>query len=171
MSTPLSYFQSIPWCADSLKHPDFRLHSSSESNPFREATKSNDTVKDRAFIYRASQNANGAESEGFMMMEVGYGISGRDGIAHGGFLATLMDEVTGGLIGALALDHGHGMRTASLNISYHKPLFARGYIIARAEVTKVERRKVWVKADIRDADGNICTTAEALFVMNRPSHC
>ncbi|BAE60573.1 unnamed protein product [Aspergillus oryzae RIB40] len=168
MSTPLSYFQSASWCAAWLNHPDLRIDTSA-SNPFRETTKHDDAWKKRTFLYRASQDPQGIKSEGYIVMQIGAGVSGKDGVAHGGFLATLMDELTGGLVAALGLDRGLGIRTASLNTTYHKLLLAQGFIMARAEIVKVERRKVFVKAEIRDAAGNICTTSEALFIMNRSS--
>lgn len=49
-------------------------------------------------------------------MELGAAVSGQHGIAHGGFLATIIDEVTGGLINASELDNGYG----TLNI-YSNP--------------------------------------------------
>ncbi|KAB8221471.1 HotDog domain-containing protein [Aspergillus novoparasiticus] len=154
MSTPLSYFQSASWCAAWLSHPDLRIDTSA-SNPFRETTKHDDAWKDRTFLYRASQDPQGVKSEGYIVMQIGAGVSGKDGVAHGGFLATLMDELTGGLVAALGLDRGLGIRTASLNTTYHKLLLAQGFIMARAEIVKVERRKVFVKAEIRDAAGNV----------------
>ncbi|KAE8344334.1 hypothetical protein BDV24DRAFT_160476 [Aspergillus arachidicola] len=168
MSTPLSYFQSASWCAAWLSHPDLRIDTSA-SNPFRETTKHDDAWKDRTFLYRASQDPQGVKSEGYIVMQIGAGVSGKDGVAHGGFLATLMDELTGGLVAALGLDRGLGIRTASLNTTYHKLLLAQGFIMARAEIVKVERRKVFVKAEIRDAAGDVCTTSEALFIINRSS--
>lgn len=168
MSASLSYFRSTSWSAAWLNHPDLRIDTSA-SNPFRETTKHNDAWKDRNFLYRDSHDPTGVKSEGYIVMQIGAGVSGKDGVAHGGFLATLMDEVTGGLIVLLDLDRGLGIRTASLNTTYHKLLLAQGFIMARAEVVKVERRKVFVKGEIRDAAGNVCTTSEALFIINRSS--
>ncbi|QMW42893.1 hypothetical protein G4B11_006263 [Aspergillus flavus] len=164
MSTPLSYFQSASWCAAWLNHPDLRIDTSA-SNPFRETTKHDDAWKKRIFLYRASQDPQGIKSEGYIVMQIGAGVSGKDGVAHGGFLATLMDELTGGLVAALGLDRGLGIRTASLNTTYHKLLLAQGFIMARAEIVKVERRKVLVRFQMHNTPFTSILTADAVLLV------
>ncbi|KAJ9627708.1 hypothetical protein H2203_002920 [Taxawa tesnikishii (nom. ined.)] len=74
---------------------------------------------------------------------VGDALCGHPGIIHGGMLATLLDE---GLARACfpALPNKVGV-TASLTINYRKPCPANAYTVLRAETTKVEGRKAWVK--------------------------
>lgn len=98
---------------------------------------------------------------------VGEDLCGHPGIVHGGFLATMLDE---GLARCCfgALPHNIGV-TANLNINYRKPTPASSYLVLRAETTKVEGRKAWVKGHIESlaAPGEtpiVYADATALFV-------
>jgi acyl-coenzyme A thioesterase PaaI-like protein len=88
-------------------------------------------------------------------------------ISHGGFLAAVLDEVCGRVLGMNRLDKGQGMKTAYLNVSYRKPVVVPGVILATARLVKTEGRKMFVNAAIKDASGDACTTAESLFVRSR----
>ncbi|KAL4738437.1 HotDog domain-containing protein [Aspergillus similis] len=110
--------------------------------------------------------------EGHLLLHVGRGITGQTGIAHGGFLATVMDEVCGNLIAAANLDEGLGMFTARLSLGYKRPVLVpedeRGtVIVASARVERVEGRKMFIEGTVRDENGVVCTTAEAVFVRKR----
>jgi hypothetical protein len=76
------------------------------------------------------------ETEGFIVMHVGRGLCGHDGIVHGGLLATLLDEALARTVSTLSLfysvllnDGGQAMPnlpekigvTANLNINYIAP--------------------------------------------------
>jgi acyl-coenzyme A thioesterase PaaI-like protein len=98
---------------------------------------------------------------------IGQALCGHPGIVHGGLLATLLDE---GLARACfpALPNKVGV-TASLKIDYRVPCPANSYLVLKAETTKVEGRKAWVKGWIElladdDGDGTKLVEAEALFI-------
>ena len=98
---------------------------------------------------------------------LGEELCGHPTIVHGGLLATLLDE---GLARACfpALPNKIGV-TASLKIDYRAPCPAGSYVVLKAETTKVEGRKAWVKGWIEQLtdDGEpgvkYCE-AEALFI-------
>lgn len=98
---------------------------------------------------------------------LGPSLCGHPTIVHGGLLATLLDE---GLARACfpALPNKVGV-TASLKIDYRAPCPAGSYVVLKAETTKVEGRKAWVKGWIEQLteDGEpgvkYCE-AEALFI-------
>lgn len=169
MSTALSYFQTVPWGAKLLNQPDLKVVRR-KSSKFQDTIQVNGGLKDRLFLYRMFSDVGGIRAQGYLLMELGAAVAGQHGIAHGGFLATIIDEVTGGLINASELDNGYGIFTATLNVSYHRPLMAQGFILATAEVVKREGRKIYMGSEIRDADGNVCTTGDVLFIIKRPSH-
>lgn len=77
---------------------------------------------------------------------VGDDLCGHPDIIHGGFLATMLDE---GLARCCfkALPHSIAV-TANLNIDYRKPAPSGSFLVLRAETTKVEGRKAWVKGHI-----------------------
>jgi len=114
-----------------------------------------------------------AKSELPSMIHISYlgpALCGHPGIVHGGLLATLLDE---GLARACfpALPNKVGV-TANLNINYRKPCPAGVYVVLRAETTKVEGRKAWVKGTIEilgegTERGEPVVEAEALFIEPR----
>ena len=94
-------------------------------------------------------------------------LCGHASIVHGGLLATLLDE---GLArcGFSALPNKIGV-TANLNINYRNPTPAGSYVVLKAETTRVEGRKVWVKGRIEllgdtTKPGKLLVEAEALFI-------
>ncbi|KAI8936369.1 hypothetical protein NX059_006781 [Plenodomus lindquistii] len=103
---------------------------------------------------------------------LGSALCGHPGIVHGGLQATLLDE---GLARCCfpALPNKVGV-TASLNIVYKAPVMAGQFVVLRAETTKVEGRKAWVKGHLEtlvDAEKGekavVLTEGEALFIEPR----
>ena len=101
------------------------------------------------------------------MSYLGTDLCGHVGIVHGGLLATLCDE---GLArcGFSALPNKIGV-TASLTVNYKNPTPAGSFVVLKAETTKVEGRKVWVKGRIElltetDEPGKVLVEAEGLFI-------
>ncbi|MCJ1273588.1 hypothetical protein MMC21_001381 [Puttea exsequens] len=101
------------------------------------------------------------------MSYLGTDLCGHVGIVHGGLLATLLDEGCA-RCGFAALPNKIGV-TASLTINYKKPTPAGSFVVLKAETTRVEGRKVWVKAKIEllgetEEPGKVLVEAEGLFV-------
>jgi acyl-coenzyme A thioesterase PaaI-like protein len=103
---------------------------------------------------------------------LGPALCGHPGIVHGGLLATLLDE---GLARCCfpALPNKVAV-TASLKIDYKAPCMAGQVVVLRAETTKVEGRKAWVKgwletlADEGKGEKSVVLTeGEALFIEPR----
>ncbi|KAL4873992.1 HotDog domain-containing protein [Aspergillus spectabilis] len=132
-------------------------------------------VHDTLFLHRTSPTPIG-----HMLLHIGPGVNGQIGIAHGGFLATVLDEVCGTLIDVAGLDGGRGMFTVYLGVGYKRAVLVpevekdkegsegdggKGTVIlATARLKRVEGRKVFVEGEIRDMAGEVCTTVEAVFV-------
>ncbi|KAL1607675.1 hypothetical protein SLS60_002610 [Paraconiothyrium brasiliense] len=100
---------------------------------------------------------------------IGTALCGHPGIIHGGLLATLLDE---GLARCCfpALPNRAAV-TASLKVDYKAPAMAGQVLVLRAETTKVEGRKAWVKGRLEtlvdESKGEkpiVVTEAEALFI-------
>jgi 3'-phosphoadenosine 5'-phosphosulfate synthase len=110
------------------------------------------------------------EAGGKSMVSISYlgsDLCGHPGIIHGGMLATMLDE---GLARCCfgALPNKIGM-TANLNINYRAPAPASSFVVFRAETTKVEGRKAWVKGHIETLVGEgetpvVLVEATALFI-------
>ena len=111
-------------------------------------------------------------------------------ILHGGIVASILDEAMGILLSRNEdLAHvravGRGKRsgeyaetlavyTVELNVKYKRPVRTPGFVLARAEITKTEGRKICVKATIQQkehkgGDGELvtCAVGEGVFVEPR----
>ncbi|GES61474.1 thioesterase family protein [Aspergillus terreus] len=173
----LDYFRAHPKCNTIVSHPHIVLEpkasgyqSAHPNHLFNETLTSNDGVIKSFFVRQSPpESAHDATAHrGYFLLQIGRGVAGQQDIAHGGFLSVIMDQVTGTLIGTTRLDGGKGMFTVSLNLSYHRPVFVPAdVIIATSRISKVDGRKIYVLAEIEDAEGNLCTTAEAIFLQKR----
>ncbi|KAK0656431.1 Adenylylsulfate kinase-domain-containing protein [Cercophora newfieldiana] len=114
------------------------------------------------------------EGKAFVQIShVGTDLCGHQGIIHGGFLATMLDE---GLARCCfpVLPYNIGM-TAKLEINYKAPAVADQYLVLRATTVKVEGRKAWVEGHIETLpeEGKepvVLATASALYISPRQAN-
>jgi acyl-coenzyme A thioesterase PaaI-like protein len=92
--------------------------------------------------------------------------SGAPGIAHGGAVATVVDDVLGFL---LYLEGIPGV-TRMLQVEYVKPVLVGVRYTVRGRVDERDGRKVWVSCSGRDADGVEAFRATGLFLEVRLEH-
>jgi len=92
--------------------------------------------------------------------------SGAPGIAHGGAVATVVDDVLGFL---LYLEGIPGV-TRMLEVEYVKPVLVGVRYVVRGRVDERDGRKVWVSCSGRDADGVEAFRAKGLFLEVRLEH-
>lgn len=87
---------------------------------------------------------------------------GAPGLAHGGVLALVMDELLGSCNWLL---HWKSV-TARLEIDFTRPVPVGTTLALFAEGLKVERRKFYVRGEARldSPDGEVCVRSEAMFV-------
>jgi acyl-coenzyme A thioesterase PaaI-like protein len=85
---------------------------------------------------------------------------GWEGIAHGGILCTILDEV---MAWSLAATDNWGV-TARLNVAFRKPVALGRPFRAEGWVTAPRRRMIETAGRIIDADGTPLATAEATYV-------
>ncbi|KAF8268288.1 HotDog domain-containing protein [Lactarius quietus] len=105
------------------------------------------------------------ESEGFILVHVGRGLCGHDGIVHGGLMATLLDE-------ALARTATQNLPdkvgvTANLTVNYRAPTRADQFVVLRIRLLEAKGRKARVAGTVEDLDGNVLIEASGLFVQPR----
>ncbi len=88
---------------------------------------------------------------------------GYPGIAHGGILATILDELTGR---ALMMEAGEDLFwvTAKLEVRYRKPTPTGTPLTAVGWVVRNRRRSAEVAGEIRLADGTVTAEATGLVV-------
>ena len=84
---------------------------------------------------------------------------GAPGFAHGGAVATALDDTLGTLLVVL----GHPGVTARLEVNYRRPAFLHRRFELEAWVERVEGRKIEMAAEMRE-DGDVVADAAALFI-------
>jgi len=81
-------------------------------------------------------------------------------IAHGGILAALLDEVMGWAL----FEHDCWGVTGEMSVRYLRPVDVTRPIHVEGEVTQLTRRLFRTAGRISNADGEACTTAQAVYV-------
>ncbi|OJA21350.1 hypothetical protein AZE42_10447 [Rhizopogon vesiculosus] len=114
------------------------------------------------------------ESEAVLVVHVGRGLCGHDGIIHGGLLATILDE---SLARTAIINLPDKIDvTADLSINYRSPTFADQYpasiqfIVVRISLVDKTGRKTKVTGEVEDLKGNLLVEAHATFVQPKYAH-
>lgn len=194
-------FLRIPWAASLLNQPDVICHvpgsrkykASTEDSLFAETLTTSRTIRSCISFHQkptATQEKIGEMSTLIMM---GDGMNGHPNILHGGIVASILDEGMGVLqMANYNRDHlravgegkalgelppSGGSFTAELKVRYLKPVLTPGALIVTARYQKIDGRKEWIHAEIKQRGGDsenengdevICATCEALFIIPRP---
>ncbi|EON65373.1 hypothetical protein W97_04611 [Coniosporium apollinis CBS 100218] len=186
--TPPSHFTHLPWCASLLSDASWTIVPTSSRTPkpstedsfFAETLQSPRTIRGCLPQHTAPDPTSDPPiREVRILLDLGDGLNGYPHTAHGGLVATLLDEAVGLLLAinmrfrpkearSKETETGINFFTAYLNISYKAPLMTPGVVLARAGVEKVEGRKRWFWARLEDGRGLVFASAEALFVEARP---
>jgi acyl-coenzyme A thioesterase PaaI-like protein len=90
---------------------------------------------------------------------------GAPGFAHGGAVATALDDTLGTLLIVL----GHPGVTARLEVNYRRPAFLHRRFELEAWVEHVEGRKIEMAAEMREG-GDVVADAAALFIQVDREH-
>jgi len=86
---------------------------------------------------------------------------GAPGIAHGGAMAALLDE----LMGIAVWSTGCAAFSTDLHVHFRKMLAVPKRYIGESRIERIEGRKVWTKGRLRAVDGDtVYVEAEGLYV-------
>ncbi|RVW10193.1 PaaI family thioesterase [Prescottella agglutinans] len=90
---------------------------------------------------------------------------GGNGAAHGGTIGLLFDD----LLGMIVHEAGHPIaRTGYLHVNYRKVTPIETELVIEGRVDRVEGRKIFCTAELRDLDGAVLADCEALMVQLLP---
>lgn len=111
------------------------------------------------------------------IVALGREVAGFPRIVHGGLTAAIFDEVFGGLLFCLKSNTASinildrlPSYTVSLEVAYKAKIAADSTVLCTAVVDKVEGRKMYMTAELRDGpNGKIYATSKSLFVRPRLS--
>ncbi|MFX1236562.1 MAG: PaaI family thioesterase [Promethearchaeota archaeon] len=87
---------------------------------------------------------------------------GFDKIAHGGIIATLLDEISAWTV--LSNLSSQGV-TLNAHIKFHKPVLLGMLIKVEGEIEKFEGKRVIVRSSVQSIDGTIFAEGKTQFVI------
>ena len=87
-------------------------------------------------------------------------LGGGPGVAHGGILASFLDEI----MGHLALAHRVAAVTASFEIRFLRPVPIGTVLRGEAWLARRDGRKLWIEAEGRDGAGSVLAEARSLYM-------
>ncbi|CAK7266887.1 hypothetical protein SEPCBS119000_002259 [Sporothrix epigloea] len=118
---------------------------------------------------------NASTGEIVSVLRIGRALAGWPGTAHGGALATILDEALG-RCAIFAFPARTGV-TARLELSYRKPVPTGQFYVVRCQPQfpqppadgqpQEELRKLWCHASLESLDGEVHVAAKGLFVVPR----
>lgn len=193
----LAYFASVPWTAKYLKSPKYNIvpTSSRSLKPTGEDAFFARTINTPSTVpyclslrgqdlespqHGSSDNETTSQSSGpsisaspeifdlvWLIHLAEPGLNGHPKTAHGGVLASILDEITGMCALIYRPDKSISMYTATLHTTYKAPVLLPSDAVCTAWLTRKEGRKYWIRAQILDDKGRLMTEGEALFVEVR----
>jgi len=98
-----------------------------------------------------------------MVLHMGRGLCGHDGIIHGGLIATVFDEALARLA-LMNLPDKIGV-TATLTVDYKAPTRADQFVVMRIHLIEKKGRKAYVEGTVEDLNGTLLATGKGLFVQ------
>lgn len=174
-------FSDIPWCAELISDPEFAYSptysripkESTEDSFFAETLATDRTIRKCLTVHsRPNPSLEAPIQEVRTFVEIGSGVNGYPNVCHGGFVATMLDEVMGVLLTVNQVwfkEHRGGgehmmQMTASLNIKFRKPVKTPAVLLSTARIAKMEPRKWFIAGTIEDNNRQVLAIGEALFV-------
>ena len=94
-------------------------------------------------------------------------LNGHVGVVHGGFTAALLDDLFGWAAGIerKRFDPETAVFTANLHVDYKRPMPGNGAYHVTVRADRVEKRKkIFLVAEVRDVQGQVCAEATSLYV-------
>ena len=173
----LAFFNSTPWCADLIADPTFRAFdapsrqqkASLEDNFTAKTLATAETIPGwQAFYRKSGSTAHDTDhpslGEVCVLLAVQSGTDGHPHIAHGGLVATLLDEVMT-LLARFHTSPGTSGYTAFIRVDYKNPVTTPCIILARALLeSRSQGKKAWLRGSLEDGQGRILATAETLVL-------
>jgi acyl-coenzyme A thioesterase PaaI-like protein len=169
-------FLANPACRSILEDPNFvvepthsrRYFPKTGENRFLAHTlKTNDTIEAWCSLYNRVTSARPMKDEVRTLFSLKGGLDGYPHICHGGLVATVLDEVCSMLVSECRWSQNQSPEnvTASLTITYVKPVVTPGVVLVNAKVTDIQKsKKYFAKAELVDLEGVVRARAEGLFI-------
>ncbi|PTB66796.1 hypothetical protein BBK36DRAFT_1088900, partial [Trichoderma citrinoviride] len=168
----VSHFLSIPWCACLIQTPNtvpFIPQCFNPKSPAHDQLVGATLAGPRGLqhmlcFFHTEDEAHLQDADRPIMhvsslFALGEGLSGYEGVLHGGMIMTMVDEAMGVLheinsaLGKTGEVFGTASVTAGLEIKFLKPGPINQTVLVNAWVDSVEGRKTRIKCEVRDGNG------------------
>lgn len=169
---------ATPWCARLLGEQDAvvelpmgrRIKATREDSLIAQTLNTKDTIARYVTVYSRPTETGAPIEEIKCIITLGGGVCGFPGVAHGGMVAIILDEILGTLIDVntrhRAIERTPWM-TAYLNTMFVNPVKVPGTVLAVARIVRLEGRKLYLDAMIEDGEGEVLAKADGMFVALR----
>ncbi len=104
-----------------------------------------------------------SDEEGRLVIKLGPAHLRSLGIAHGGFIATLLDSVMGRDAGR-SVPPDHYVVTAQLNVNFIRPGWEGETLLASAQIRHKGRKTAVAQGEVRTESGALVATGSATFL-------
>ncbi|OCK82047.1 hypothetical protein K432DRAFT_349764 [Lepidopterella palustris CBS 459.81] len=178
-SKALSYFESIPWCATYLQNPSYiylkhlppriPATTSTSHNLLLKTFNTPSTIPAVLSLYKKPPKGEHI-TETLAFIALGPDINGHADTAHGGIVATILDECAGLIQRLSAPIEGQESRpvfTAGLDVRFLRPVRTPQVILVRSKMLGAEGRKKRVSVSMEDEWGVPLAEAGVVFVRSR----
>ncbi|KAF2464679.1 uncharacterized protein BDR25DRAFT_241695 [Lindgomyces ingoldianus] len=184
MADAIKHFNKVPWAAAMINDSTWTPRNTASRIPkptfedsfFAETLGTNRTIRYLLTLQPTKPEEEYPQvREVRTIMDLGNGLNGHPNICHGGFVATMLDEIFGVLIianielkiknaGPHHPNNQTNCYTAYLNTNYKKPTPAPSVVLCTARFEKKEGRKIYVSGTVGDGQGTVYSTGEGMFV-------
>ncbi|CAF9923901.1 MAG: hypothetical protein GOMPHAMPRED_003481 [Gomphillus americanus] len=183
---------AVDWCAKLINDPNYRvalIQSPVGKLPIdglmERTLNTEETIRAALCLYKVRDEQI---HETLVLYDIGRGMGGLPGVAHGGIVATLLDQACGIFIASLhspatdpllqAVDKDccasiwPNMSTATLrlDVTYLKFVKIPSVIAIRSHLKERRDRKILVENQMEDEDQNVLARADGTFIMRRQSN-
>lgn len=163
-------FRSIPWCRAYIDDPQYitakgitRDIVTDTYDTFAAKTLNTRATIPDIFCLKTRPENQKESFDTITFMTLGSDLNGHDNIAHGGAVATILDEVAGFVLREWSSPERLYV-TRNLNVNYLNPLRTPGVILIKGGVSLAEERKKAVTLQLHD-EKQLVATGEALFIL------
>lgn len=173
----VDFFRTIPWTRKLLEDPHYipvptpsrKYCKSRDSAIVAETLNTKDTIKAWLTLQKKPEPGRTLITETRNLFSLGSGLTGYEGLLHGGITTLMIDEAMGMILQLNAYARNGEITslfvTAYLKTTFLRPIPTPSIISISAKLRERKGRKMYIDATVEDEAGEVLATAEALWLL------
>lgn len=180
----LKYFKSLPWVVEVLRGPNTHCFLPSSRNPasdhrdqFLSIVLATDRTLEHMLCYLKAdgrvvlQDPSRPLKEVQTLYALGEGLGGVGSMVHGGMIMTMLDEACNVLLEINTVLNKRGAMfeagsvTGSMEVKFIRAILTGSVVLATAWIDSIDGRKMRIKCNIRDEDGEELARASSMWFV------